>query len=729
MASDLFLVDRPLSDCIDAVTDGYARWADDISRLRRRSARYRISNTLALAHSDRILTHMLGSVAVCSRRPYFDDRQTGESFHVVIQENPFRLNDDNNNNDEYNEVTKKSSLDSYSEDKRLAYTNKHEFSYHHLYHCGSVVQCPICASRILYKRSEEHKKIIKYMLEHNHSYFMVTFTARHTHSTDIKDFIQGFLDAQRDMYKDKRWKAFKKRYAIKHYISTRETTFDDPMSTHKSGPHFHIHTVFFTEAGPVSKKEGEEMSSWLRSRWVLALSNNNLFANKAGVKVSLPYTKYNRKNILESTDEISKIAEYLAKSVSFELSGMNEKSGRKKRRFSAYQLMNFCALNYRNYYKRRVVRFAFHQLNQYFAAMKGIPWRTVSRGLYKLCNIKQKEDEELVYGQKENPIYKFTNAEFNLIVRQRAQIDLINALQVSQKIIDTGKDHAFEYVDTFDGGLQRVSLSRYISEAISPQSIIKHFIDGFNIWTGEYIEQMNTPERPDISSFDDPADPAFDEQCDIITLETNYDKKIDDTNIQFITIDETYRQRMDEDNQYIEKEPSVIELLTTEYNAYPAINNDERDTLLLNFRHDIDENARLAATFFVAMNLKKISEALKMNLTGVRQATETDYDEKIQLLEVNSDMTEKSGSVLKTLVNKYCAIPLLPYDRTDEILLEFEDEANLDQNKKMEALYFISKNLKIALSELDLPAPWRGVTHVRAADADAARLAYAALYY
>ena len=92
-------------------------------------------------------------------------------------------------------------------------------------------------------------------------------------------------------------------------------------------------------------------------------------------------------------------------------------------------------------------------------------------------------------------------------------------------------------------------------------------------------------------------------------------------------------------------------------------------------------------------------------------------------------MTEKSGSVLKTLVNKYCVIPLLPYDRTDEILLEFEDEANLDQNKKMEALYFISKNLKIALSELDLPAPWRGVTHVRAADADAARLAYAALYY
>lgn len=391
--------------------------------------------------------------------------------------------------------------------------------------------------------------------------------------------------------------------------------------------------------------------------------------------------------------------------------------------------MNFCALNYKNFYRKKVIRTAFHQLNQYFAAMKGVPWRTVSRGLYKLCNIKDKKDEELVYGQKENPIYQFTNAEFNLIVRQRAQIDLINALQVSQKIIDTGKDHAFEYVDTFDGGLQRVSLSRYISEAVSPQSMIKYFIEGFNIWTGEYIEPIRKPERPaDISSFDDPADPAFDEQCDIITLETDYDKKIDDSNVQFITIDEKYRQRMDEDNQYIEKEPSVIELLTTEYNAYPVINNDERDTLLLNFRHDIDETERSAAAFFVAMNLKKMSEALKMNLTGVRQATENDYDEKIHILEVNSDdMTEKSGSVLKTLVNKYCAIPLLPYDRADEILLEFEDEVN--QDKKMEALYFASKNFGVLLSELDLPAPWRGVTHVRAADADAARLAYAALYY
>ena len=119
--------------------------------------------------------------------------------------------------------------------------------------------------------------------------------------------------------------------------------------------------------------------------------------------------------------------------------------------------------------------------------MKGVPWRTVSRGLYKLCNIKQKEDEELVYGQKENPIYQFTNAEFNLIVRQRAQVDLLNALQVSQRIIDTGKEDAFDFVDTFEGGLQKVSLSRYISEAISPQSMIKRFIDGFNIWTGEYM--------------------------------------------------------------------------------------------------------------------------------------------------------------------------------------------------------------------------------------------------
>lgn len=729
MGSELFLVDRPLSDCIDAVTDGYARWSDDLPRLRRRSARYRISNILALAHSDHILTHMLGSVAACSRRPYYADRQTGQDFHVVIQENPFRLNDDNNNNDEYNEVTKRSSLDSYSEAKKLAYTNKHEFSYHHLYHCGSVVQCPICASRILYKRSEEHKKIIKYMLEHNHSYFMVTLTARHTYSTNIDEFIKSFLQAKRDMEKDKRWLNFKKRYSIKHYISTRETTFDDPMSTHKTGAHFHVHTVFFTEAGPVSKAEGAEMAAWLRSRWSLALERQGLYAGRAGVRVSLPYTKYNRKNVLENSDEISKVAEYLAKSVGFELSGMNEKTGRKKRRYTSYQLMNFCALNYQNYYKKKIIRSAFHQLNEYFAAMKGVPWRTVSRGLYHLCGIKKEDDEALVYGQKENPIYKFTNAEFNLIVRQRAQIDLINALQVSQKIIDTGKEHAFEYVDTFDGGLQRVTLSRYISEAISPRSIIKRFIDGFNIWTGEYIEQMNTPERPDISSFDDPADPAFDEQCDIITLETDYDKKIDDTNVQFITIDETYRKRMDEDNQYIEKEPSIIELLTTEYNAYPVINNDERDTLLLNFRHDIDETERSAANFFVAMNLKKMSEELKMDLTGVRQATEIDYDEKIQLLEVDFDMTEKSGSVLKTLVNKYCAIPLLPYDRTDGILLEFEDEVNLDQNKKMEALYFATKNFGFLLSELDLPAPWRGVTHVRAADADAARLAYAALYY
>lgn len=624
-SSELFLVDRPISDCIDAVTSGYARWADDLPRLRRRSARYNISNILSLAHSDNILTNLLGSVAVCSRRPYFDDRQTGESFHVVIQENPFRLSDDNNNNDEYNEFTKKSYLDSYSEAKKLAYTNKHEFSYHHLYHCGSVVQCPICASRILYKRSEEHKKIIKYMLEHNHSYFMVTLTARHTYSTNIEDFIDGFLQAKREMEKDKRWKAFKKRYSIRHYISTRETTFDDPMSTHKTGAHFHVHTVFFTEAGPVSKKEGHEMTDWLRARWSLALERQGLFANWAGVRVSLPYTKYNRKNVLETTDEISKVAEYLAKSVSFELSGMNEKVGR-KRRYTSYQLMNFCALNYKNFYRKKVIRTAFHQLNQYFAAMKGVPWRTVSRGLYKLCNIKDKKDEELVYGQKENPVYEFSNSEFNVIVRQRAQVDLLNALQVSQRIIDTKNDFNLGFIDSEDGQLQQTVLSRYISEAISPQSMIRHFIEGFNIWTGEYIEPIRKPERPDISDFDDPADPAFDEQCDIITLETaDYDKKIDDTNIQFITIDETYRQRMDEYNENDVGE-SALEILMSEHRAMPIIDNDSMNmnvnALVLDIQTD-DENERAAALFFAQMNLRLIETDLRFRhgqLSFVRAA-------------------------------------------------------------------------------------------------------------
>lgn len=621
MASDLFLVDRPLSDCIDAVTDGYARWADDIPRLRRRSARYRISNILALAHANHILTHMLGSVANCSRRPYFADRKTGQNFHVVIQENPFRLNDDNNNNDEYNEVTKKSSLDSYSEAKKLAYTNKHEFSYHHLYHCGSVVQCPICASRILYKRSEEHKKIIKYMLEHKYSYFMVTLTARHTYSTNIEEFIDGFLQAKREMEKDKRWLNFKKRYSIKHYISTRETTFDDPMSTHKTGAHFHVHTVFFTEAGPVSKQDSAEMAAWLRARWSLALERQGLFANRAGVRVSLPYTKYNRKNVLENSDEISKIAEYLAKSVSFELSGMNEKTGRKKRRFSAYQLMNFCALNYENYYKKKVIRSAFHQLNQYFAAMKGIPWRTVSRGLYHLCGIKKEEDEALVYGQRENPVYEFSNSEFNVIVRKSAQIDLINALQVSQRIIDTKNDFKLGFVDADDGQLQQTVLSRYISEAISPQSMIRHFIEGFNIWTGEYIEPIRKPERPDISSFDDPDDPAFDEQCDIITLETDYDKKIDDTNIQFITIDETYRQRMDEYNENDVERESALELLMSEYKAVP-IDNDSMNELVLDIQTE-NERERAAALFFAQMNLRLIEADLRFRhgqLSFVRAA-------------------------------------------------------------------------------------------------------------
>ena len=198
---------------------------------------------------------------------------------------------------------------------------------------------------------------------------------------------------------------------------------------------------------------------------------------------------------------------------------------------------------------------------------------------------------------------------------------MINCLQVSQKIIDTGQDFNLGFIDSDDGQLQQTVLSRYISEAISPQSMIRHFIEGFNIWTGEYIEPIRKPERPDISSFDDPADPAFDEQCDIITLETDYDKKIDDSNVQFITIDETYRQRMDEDNRQIEKGPSALEILMSEHNAVP-IDNDNINELVLDIQTD-DENEKRAALFFAQMNLRLIETDLRFRhgqLSFVRAA-------------------------------------------------------------------------------------------------------------
>lgn len=641
------------------VFEGQDIWSEDMPKLKRRSLRYFISNRLAFAHRSGILKNYLGAALNCSKRPYYDDRASHKKFNVIVQvDYDSRYTDSELVADSAKDVcSKKEIFDSSEADTKTSreiYDNfKRRFSYHHLYHCGSVIQCPICASRILYVRSQEHKEIIDTMLRgrarvgKKHSYFMCTFTAQHDSNTDLKSFVKGFLDAQKDMFKDKRWGAFKQRYGIKDYISTRETTFDDPLSKHKTGAHFHVHTVFFTEAAPVTKKHGAAMERWLRKRWALALSNRGLYANEAGVKVSLPYKRGSRSHILENEEEIAKIADYLAKSVSFELSGQNEKVGKKRRRISAYQLMYFCAVNLEKYNKRVVVRRAFEELNNYFLAMKGVPWRTVSRNLYYKCGLKAKDDEKLMYGEFKTPIHEFDKKAFSNIASRGAQADLINILQVSQRVVDTGRR------DTDDG-----RVTRFVVEYLSPSSVYHFIKHNHNLWTGERIQK---PFIEPVYTVENPVTKIDDDTCEIYTLEDlSLNSKHVIYNKELASNPVVLRQglkgkseptRSDDDNEpgarefyiktlhetkeklsFLEEEAlpplhSVLTKLKTDYSA--SLFTSPRDgALLIEFSSVLTEEKQEEALSFARANLRALKRDLELCFTpgSVRVATLKDIE-------------------------------------------------------------------------------------------------------
>lgn len=431
-----------------------------------KSDRHFTGNVLAAARRYGLLRHLSKRTQHCRTRPHYDNRATGEKYHVVLQ---YHVPPE--------EVQKAAAASGQELFKR--------YSYRYLYHCASVIQCPTCAARILYKRSQEHKEIAKKMIESGYGYMLVTYTARHSHDTDIKGFIKGFLKAQKLLYQDRRWELFKTKYRIAHYISTRETTFDHPESDRKTGAHFHIHTVFFTEGGLVTKSDGDKIRRWLQHRWRQCLASQGMTAGGAGVHVGLPYARRKsakeEKRTVETVEGAQAVAEYLAKAVSFELSGMTQKAGRRRSRISSYDLMWYCASEYKNYHKKTIVRRAYSTLDAYFDAMRGVSWRSTSQGLYAFCGMDELADEALLRGVAAEPVWVFDEdaadkrTSWRAVTMRRAQGSIICALEAHPRIrpesvldplVNENKD--LWTGETVDGPLPPPDLAASDSEDVPP---------------------------------------------------------------------------------------------------------------------------------------------------------------------------------------------------------------------------------------------------------------------
>jgi plasmid rolling circle replication initiator protein Rep len=112
-----------------------------------------------------------------------------------------------------------------------------------LQQCGSVWLCPVCSEKIARKKQEQIKNLLVVMQKHGIKAHMLTLTAPHHATDDLKDLLSKLGKAKKHLFGDRKSIKFWDEHmpSIGHITST-EVKYSDQNGWH---PHFHI--IIFTK--------------------------------------------------------------------------------------------------------------------------------------------------------------------------------------------------------------------------------------------------------------------------------------------------------------------------------------------------------------------------------------------------------------------------------------------------------------------------------------------------
>lgn len=302
--------------------------------------------------------------------------------------------------------------------------------YSNMYRCGASLLCPVCSAIIRYYRLLEILKVIRTMYEKGYTLAHITLTASHDYKTNLGYFKEKFVAAEDQLKTSRSYKAFKKRIGLKHHIRVVEITDDHPDSKQKTGWHFHIHQIVFIKRDLLYKsREAADLQKRLQAEWVKCLQKNGLTGHVAHA------AKVQYVDVGDEQDEqqIIKLGEYVAKAMSFELSGLPAKKGKgaNNRRVTIWELQKMVL--------ERDDERLYQRYNEYIEGIKGVNWIRFSKGLRDFCGIEKKTDQEIV--QQQNSVgeekYVFQVNEFAKISRLGFQGYILN---VGENAIERGID-------------------------------------------------------------------------------------------------------------------------------------------------------------------------------------------------------------------------------------------------------------------------------------------------
>lgn len=148
--------------------------------------------------------------------------------------------------------------------------HKSEAAYGGLQTCKSVWACPVCAARIAVEKGQEILKALEWGKRENLAPVMLALTASHNVGMSLAFFMGKFKGAWSMFSGHSRWRKFKKKYGIKHYIANREVTRGF------NGWHYHMHLLLFLDFGALKAAAADSLQADMEALWLECLEHHEL---------------------------------------------------------------------------------------------------------------------------------------------------------------------------------------------------------------------------------------------------------------------------------------------------------------------------------------------------------------------------------------------------------------------------------------------------------------------
>jgi len=202
-------------------------------------------------------------------------------------------------------------------------TDKHYYG--SVIKCGSVWVCPVCSSRIAYKRREELKVALA---NTNLTPVMITATLQHKAGDKLDNLMDGLNDSLRALKSGRWWVSFQQRHHVKASISSLEVRV-----SYKAGWHPHKHILLFLDQG-LDKVSCEAIKQEITDRYKHLLAKSGNYASKYhGIKVQIGNqyaSKYISKWGLESEVTLANVKRSKGDSMHpFELMDLTDKGDKR----------------------------------------------------------------------------------------------------------------------------------------------------------------------------------------------------------------------------------------------------------------------------------------------------------------------------------------------------------------------------------------------------------------